>query len=129
MFVLTVDTLKRISYSDENVLSDLIRFLIDAVRFSGFRLNNEGCCICRKEIEHKIYFDYSVGGFFCEDCKNDFAREVSIITYKSLNKILDGKDCENADALKVLKLLDFYLENKLEIKINSLKELIKIINL
>ena len=130
LFMLAIDCLKKITY-DNYPCSVLVDFLIQALRLTGYALNLNGCfdCQCSFSISNpqRIYFDYVFGGFFCEKCKKDGAREINLSTFHSLSRIYKGELLEKEECVGALRLLDFYLQAKPEEKINSLKQLLNII--
>lgn len=126
-FLLLVDFLKDLSYSEKDKKSVFITFLLSALKSSGYEISINGCFGCGKEIKEKVYFDYTTGAFICKDCTNDLAREVSLITYNGLNRLMNGEQIASEESDRIIRLLDYYIDNKLEEKINSLKELIKIL--
>ncbi len=126
LFLLTVDSLKEITYGEEHPKSVLTEFLIQGLKLIGYGLNIKNCSKCLKEIHDKVFFDYATGGFYCKDCVPKFAREINISTYKSLIKCVLGEKLSKEEADFTLKLLDYYLCNKTEEKLNSLKELIRL---
>ena len=124
MFV--INALKEIAYTD-NHLTALVKFLTFALENFGFRLTLEGCFYCEKQIDGRIFFDYRNGAFLCEKCFNGEGREVSITTYRAMQKAIEGTLTDSDEgAKKALKLLDYYITNRAEENLNSLKELIKI---
>lgn len=125
IFTLLIDCLKTLAYGNENPLSVVASFLIDALAFSGYGLNLNACLYCGKDIEGRVFFNPNDGGFYCEECFNGFGREIREETYKSI-KAIKNNESQQADCLPVLKLLDYYLENKTDLPLNTLKELIKL---
>ena len=128
VFSLTINTLKKMAYADNSVEYLLSNFLIKALALSGYALALGGCFNCLKQIDDRVFFDYAVGGFFCADCKSKDSREILVDTFHSLQKIQNDIEIEAKDCIKPLKLLDFYLKEKAEVSINSLKELINLYN-
>ena len=126
LFFLVVNTLKELAYDSDKTVYSLVKFLIDALKVTGYALNLNGCVGCGENIEGRTYFDYNNGGFYCEECFNGYGREINSSTLKEL-KMIDRGDSLNYEPTKPLKLLDYYLSNKTEENIASLKELIKII--
>ena len=104
----------------------MVNFLIKALTLSGYALLLEGCFGCGCELEGRLFFDYSFGGFFCEDCRPEGAREISAQTFFNLQKINNGEVLPKEQCVRPLKLLDFYISEKAEVKINSLKELLNL---
>lgn len=128
LFFLAVKELKNMAYKDKDYLRYVAEFLTEGLKITGYALNTEKCFNCNKEIDGRTYFDYNNGGFLCEDCFNGEGREINYSTYKTLKNIEQNGEIVRENAVKVLKLLDFYLSVKPEVNLNSLKELLKIIN-
>jgi DNA repair protein RecO (recombination protein O) len=126
LFFLVVNTLKELAYNNDKTIYSLVKFLIDALRVTGYALNLGGCVDCGKNVEGRTYFDYNNGGFYCEECFNGYGREINSSTLKELKMIDKGEDLD-CEPIRPLRLLDYYLSNKTDEKIASLKELIKII--
>lgn len=125
-FLLVLNTLKRLAYGDGNVLSALSHFLVTALKNSGYGLWVHGCFKCEEEIQGRTFFDYRIGAFLCEECFDGTGREINRITMEALQLAEDDLLTDtHAGALKSLKLLDYYISNRTEEKISSLKELIK----
>ena len=125
-FFLAVETLKRISYH-QNPKSNLVKFLLSALSFAGYELRLGDCAMCEEEIAQRAFFDYRNGAFYCKECAPDGAREVSVNTLSALNKsVNDELTDEDEWAVQALKLLEFYIENRTEEYLKSLKELIKL---
>jgi DNA repair protein RecO len=123
----TVDVLKKLAYGDDDYLGALIRYLAKALKESGYSLHVDGRCECGNEIEGRTFFDYRSGAFFCEKCFDGVGREINNKTLKALIKVMAGEAEEYQNKVKVIKLLDYYIENRVEESLSSLKELIKIL--
>lgn len=126
LFILSIETLKELSYSDKEPLYLLCRFLIYALSYSGYALNLKNCAICGEEIKGKTFFDYNSGGFYCEDCFDGKGREIIFSTFLGLSSIEKGEEVIEKP-VKPLRLLDYYISSKTEENIVSLKELLKIV--
>jgi recombinational DNA repair protein (RecF pathway) len=126
-FLSTVNVLKELSYGDEDTVSLLIRYLVSSLDESGYSLKLSPFCDCGEEIEGRTYFDYRSGTFYCEKCFSGTGREINNDTLKTLLNVMDGKEQVRANTTKVLKLLEYYIENRVEESIGALKELIKIL--
>ncbi len=126
MFLLTVDALKKIAYGEDSPRSVLAEFLLSALKIVGYGLTLDGCTKCGKMPAAKIYFDGFSGEFFCEQCKEPTAREINLSTLLYLQKLDTGEKLCDFEAVRVLRLLDFYLIMKTDEKINSLKELLQL---
>ncbi len=126
-FLSCANTLKEIAYGDENPKITLIKFLLTALEMAGYALTENRCFGCEGEINGRVFFDYRRGAFFCEKCFDGVGREINYITYKTLNEIGKGGTNTIKEGLdKAIKLLEYYIENRAEESINSLKELVKI---
>ncbi|MBQ8196577.1 MAG: DNA repair protein RecO [Clostridia bacterium] len=126
MFALTVSALKKIAYGNDSPRVALIEFLLSALKTVGYGLNLEGCHVCGNHIDGRIFFDCFSGGFSCENHKDGFSREINYATYLALRNVEDGETVGEFNAVRCLRLLDFYLINKPEEKLNSLKELLQL---
>ena len=124
-FLLTVNALKEIAYS-QNHLSALVKFLLSSLENSGYKLSLDKCFICKKEVGDRVFFDYRRGAFLCQNCFDEIGREISHLTLKALQKAAKDKLVDSDEGTrKALKLLDYYITNRTEENLNSLKELIK----
>lgn len=122
-----VNTLKTIAYGDGNYLSALVKFLIDALSESGYKLSLDGCFHCLTKIEGRTFFDYRIGAFLCEDCFDGTGREINPVTMHALISAENGSLLDDhPGVVKALKLIDYYVFNRTEVTLSSLKELIKI---
>ena len=126
LFKITVDTLKTLAYGERSPHCALVGFLLGALKLSGYAVDLAGCSACGKDIDGRVFFDYARGGFFCADCFDGAGREINLSTFIALKKIAAGETVFYADAVKALKLLDFYIAVKPEENLNALKELLKI---
>ena len=127
-FLLTVKALENIAYGNDNPKSDLVMFFIAMLKDSGFALTPGQCFRCGcEEIDGRVFFDYRTGAFFCEKCFDGTGREVSLLTFSALCKAMRGELVDDFEGTnKALKLLDYYLKNRTEESLNSLKELINL---
>ena len=127
-FMCVVNALKEIAYT-ENHLSALVKFLVYALEIQGFGLKLDGCFYCEDEIEGRTFFDYRNGAFVCEKCFDSVGREINGITLSALIQAKDDSlTDEHQGTKKALKLLEYYVNNRLEESLNSLKELNGILN-
>ena len=125
LFYSTIQALKEIAYGDNPRLS-LCNFLINSLSLSGYALKLDGCFKCLCELDGRVFFDYDFGGFYCEECKTLTAKEINCQTYLSLNAIANGEMVSEDECVKPLRLLDYYITQKVEENIKSLKELNKL---
>ena len=126
-FLGIIEALKNIAYGDDDAKAILVKFLIDALSSAGFMLSLEGCFTCEKEIDGRIFFDYRNGAFYCEKCFDGVGREVNYDTFLTLRRIKNGQKVSNTDSLvRALRLIDYYLDNRTDERLNSLKEILKL---
>ena len=125
-FLSTINGLKEVAFG-ENYLQDLARFFITALKQVGYALDLKGCASCQKKECARMFFDYSSGAFYCQDCFNGEGREINPDTFLALNKAENDQPIEKEQAVRALRLIDYYLQNKAEESIGSLQELLKML--
>ncbi len=126
VFLLCIETLKNLAYGQEDAPKHLLEFLVKGLYFSGYGLELNGCCECKREPFDKVYFDYRTGGFYCQNCYTGSGREILKDTYLAIQSVVGGKQIDTDSAVKGLKLIDYYLENRIDTSVEPLKEIIKI---
>lgn len=125
-FLSTVEALKKVAFGDD-ALSDTSLFFIEGLKRVGFALYLDGCFLCKcKEIE-RVFFDYKSGAFYCDQCFFGEGKQINSLTFKALKKLVKGEGVSKEENLKVLRLIDYYVENRVEESIKSLKELLKML--
>lgn len=124
LFVALAEVLKTLAYSEENSYSALARFFVKSLVSVGYGLNLEGCVCCGEDIEGRTFFDYNSGGFLCKSCFNGNGREINNVTYRALYSVYGGESVDRTAAVFALRLIDYYLVNKTETTLKSLKELL-----
>lgn len=127
-FLLAINTLKSLAYSDENSSVLLVKFLVSALKEVGYAIDYSLCRGCGCEIQSRVFFDYNFGGFFCEDCAPENSRLIKFTTFSGLKSIMENDEIDEENVKSVLHLIKFYIENKAEEKLNSLSQLINILN-
>ena len=126
VFLLAINSLKKLAYEKVDAKSVTAYFLINALRLAGYGLTiSDSCATCSSPILHKPYFDYRQGAFFCQNCAGENYREINPSTLIAINKISQELEVEEKHSTSVLRLLDYYLTSKTEEKLNSLKELLR----
>lgn len=126
VFLLAVNALKNIAYGQGETAFYLLEFLCKALYYSGYALDVSDCCDREKTRQDKVFFDYHTGSFYCEECYSGGGREILNETYQAIKSAMAGQVVGAECAVKGLKLIDFYLENKTDVNIEPLKEIIKI---
>ena len=127
-FLLTAKALENIAYGKDNPKSALVTFFIDALKDSGFAFTLNKCLRCGcEDISGRVFFDYRTGAFFCEKCFDGTGREVNLSTFWALCRATKGTLDDTFEGTdKALRLIDYYVKNRAEESINSLKELINL---
>ncbi len=126
LFMLAINSLKQLAYGDELPQSVLVKFLLSALKETGYSLNLGGCFKCGNDINGRIFFVSAYGGFECENCYEKDDREINLSTYQGLVSASKGEELEKEQAVKCLRLINFYLNNKTEESLKSLIELLKL---
>lgn len=129
VFLLTIETLKNVAYGQDKEPTYILEFFCKALAYSGYALDVNGCCERIGLDTEKLYFDYRTGGFYCQDCYNGGGREILRETFNSIKSAMENGEMTIGGAVKGLKLIDFYLENRADVIIEPLKEVIKIYTL
>ena len=127
IFEKATEALSSLAYSDKDPSKILIAFLLEGLKYSGYFLNTQTCLYCETEIEGRVFFQSSSGGFLCLDCVGETGMEVSCFTYRVLRKTETGEEFdeqENLHITRALKLLDFYMEDRAETSLKALKDFI-----
>ena len=129
IFTESVRTMSEICRGGES--GALIRFLLSALKLSGYGVSTEKCVQCGAELFFFFFlkFDMDAGSFTCGECGNGSG--ASRVTYNVLRKA-QGKTYENdfitADGEKrALRLLREYVSYKLNTAFKSLSEYIRLI--
>lgn len=129
LFVLATKTLEKLAYTDSNCLETLIEFLLLALKEVGYGLDTKTCVCCNSNIDGRVFFEPSSGGFLCLECIGEVAMEISKTTYSILKSIEENGFSPDVDEKekylkRALKLIDFYIGDRVNIRIKALKDLI-----
>ena len=121
MFLLLLNSMKAVCYDGVPSINVFIKFMIEAMKFLGFKLETNRCACCGEEVNSKFFaFSYDFNGFLCPKCgkTHDFlelnAVEFSIIKNIGLAEISELgnlKFMSRKDMVSVISLLikDFKL--------------------
>ncbi len=129
IFTESVRTMSEICRGGES--GALIRFLLSALKLSGYGVSTEKCVQCGAELffADRLKFDMDAGSFTCGECGNGSG--ASRVTYNVLRKAQGKtyeKDFITADGEKrALRLLREYVSYKLNTAFKSLSEYIRLI--
>lgn len=127
MFLYAVSGLRDMCAGNEGMA--LIRFLLKALRLSGYGFTVGSCSECGRDLseDEVIRFDMDAGVFTCKDCGTGFG--VSASTYAVL-RAADGRPCGEvtADGIKrALRLLREYFAAKTDSRFLCLSEYLRLI--
>ena len=125
-FLSVISVLKNIAYADGNPKAFLLEFLKSELSEEGYALSDSQCKKCKNQNPNRVFFDYADGSFLCENCFDGLGREISVVTFGALRKLKENIPLTEEECVKALRLIDFYVENKTDVTLKSLKELIKI---
>ncbi len=128
LFLIVVETLKKLAYENIEPLVVLTEYLLKALKNVGYSLNLNGCCKCNKEIEGRTFFVPLSGGFSCENCKEEGDIQINPSTFMALSDIVSVGDTDKENAVRCLKLINYYIVNKTEERLKTLEALIKLYN-
>ncbi len=126
LFFTVIEGLKELAYSEKEPTFVLTKFLLQSLKETGYALNLNCCARCGCEEFDRAFFDYNSGCFYCEDCFDGKGREINVETFRILKGVSLG-ELRQADFVKPLRLLNYYLVNKCEEQITSFKELLNLV--
>jgi len=124
MFLLLSKSLNELTYGKESTEKVLIKFLLKALSLSGYGLYFDRCVKCGCEISGRVFFSVQTGAFACEECLEE-GFEIYFNTYLALKNI-EKEDFDKEHLINGLKLISYYLRERAEVEIKSLKEFIEI---
>lgn len=121
LFLLLVNSLKCVCYDEVSSMNVFIKFMLEALKFLGFRMELKNCSCCGEELKNKSFaFSYDYNGLLCSKClnKNPYLEltinEQSIlcnIDKTSIDKLGNLKFLSRNDLVSIISLLckDFKL--------------------
>lgn len=131
LFLTLVNALKTLNETNVSPKSLLIRFYIEALKFSGYELDFSHCSECGKQLIKRAFFNFEDGVTRCIDCRNALDTEIRFTTYELLRDmsavIKSNKDWQSTPSFNdeiekfALKFLDFYISQKSGVTIKSHK--------
>ena len=129
-FDLLATFLKNLCYGDGIKEVVLIDFLLKALKLSGYGFNLATCATCGEDITGRVFFDASSGSFYCIECVTN-SMEISAKTYSVLlnaENLLNAKviDVDTQYLKRSIKLIDFYIEERIGEKLKALKDFIEL---
>lgn len=127
-FARSVRALSDIVLGDEG--EQLVKFLVYALRQTGYAINTGGCFVCGGEPSgRRVRFDMDEGAFTCHDCGTGV--EVSFSTYEILRSAesaaFNFSELTRDEIKRALRLLREYTVYKTGNQFTSLSEYIRLI--
>jgi len=116
LFLLTLNVLKSLSFEQlekSDLYKILIKFFLEALKFSGYKLNLEKCVNCNAILSDNLFFLPDSGGFTCNLCRHGVKTSAlnyntfRLVNITDLQKLKTLNLSEDA-LLDVLKLLKGY---------------------
>jgi DNA repair protein RecO (recombination protein O) len=129
LFIAFIEGLKGLCLADENPAQTVVSFLLIALRESGYPIDLGYLEECDGEIGDKLWFDFSDGRFTSfERCHE--GERASVCTYHTLRKgagLTFDEYAQRGGEERALRLLKAFLQEKTEIKTETLGEFIRLI--
>ncbi len=127
LFVLLMDFLKNLCFSEADAYVLLVKFLLEALALAGYEITVDKCAKCRKTIKNRAFFDFGIGGGICEDCRDGMSVEINPSTLKLLNDV-NNRPFEELVGLiypqiirkKAVRLLGYYIEVQAGVTVRSI---------
>lgn len=91
LFLTTIKLLKVLTYEKVDGRLVLIKFMLSAFTYSGYRLNFEGCSDCGKPFTHDKYLDINLGNFVCSRCAGVTSKLLPQDVFTTLGQV---EECE-----------------------------------
>lgn len=122
LFVATIDALRQLCYSNENLFEVLCKYIHNVINFSGFRITEEVGYASSK----KSYFDFSTAQLTNVLSENavELSDNEAYILNCVINHLKVGED-KIKGIKNVLKLLIMFFETKLDEDIEIVKKFIE----
>ena len=124
-----VHALGEMCRGDEGIA--LITFLVKALKSSGYGVRLDDCAKCGADLTTalKLRFDMDTGSFTCYDCGDGIgASGVTFNVLRMAEGLPHDKESITADGKKrALRLLKEYVAYKVDAKLNSLSEYLRLI--
>jgi len=125
-FLLAVDCLKRLNFSDEMPERILADFLFSETELSGYAIASGDCACCGKKADdmNRAFFDVDNGVVLCEDCSSVGMREIMCGTARSLSALSRGESVDKDSLKYLLKFFNYYYRVKTGDMIASIDALV-----
>ena len=124
LFAALITTLKNLSASD-NTDYNLLSFLIEGLKETGYALSVNSCASCGSEEIKRAFFDFSSGQIYCENCQGEVKdlTEISVKTVSVINSVSKGEKVGEKEYLRrAIRLINKYISAVTGEQIKSLIE-------
>lgn len=134
LFLNVVSAFKGMESAPYHPILFLVKFYMESLIGSGYGITFSNCSVCEKQIENRVFFDFSDCSFKCAECADYTATEMRFSTYKLLLLLskTDFKNLQNPDlstysptfsditvVKNALKFFDFFIRDKIGVEIKS----------
>lgn len=109
VFLLTLKTLQQLTETDVSPKLLLVKFLLDYLSYSGYKLNFDQCGVCHSSNFTRLYIDLVAGSTACVACRSSSSFEIAPPVLAVLNTLSDMPLAK----VKVCKYKEEYLTNAL----------------
>lgn len=131
VFLLLLKALRQL-LTDVNPKVLLVKFLLDYLSISGYKLDFDECSVCHSNNFDKMFLDFNMNGFVCPVCRTADSFLVAppvLSTFKMIDNLPNER-------LSVVKVKDEYIKQALSLlegyigatmaKLKSLKQLLEL---
>jgi DNA repair protein RecO (recombination protein O) len=130
LFSLAINVIKSINYQNEE-LKALCFYLLNLAEVLGYQIQGLNCQGCGEEITGRVFFSPTFAEFYCFNCKDEKAIEITYETYSSLQKIINQnldivlkREIPKSSVIKLLKFLFYYLQTKTDSNLKTATSLV-----
>lgn len=107
MFLLLLNLLKRVCYSNVSTMIIFIKFMLESLKFLGFSMSINNCACCSNEISSKfLAYSYDYNGMICSKCANKYEYLELLPGEYAILKNVEITDFDKLDNLKFLSRND-----------------------
>lgn len=128
MFMLAVNTIKKLNFNPQDANGELCKFLYRALNLLGYGIKADGCASCKSDATQGeySYFDFESGALYCEDCSLPSHRKILNGTANGLQQLSLNQPMPSESQALVLKFLNYYLEQKTGETLKTINELLNL---
>ena len=131
LFSLAINVIKSINYQSEE-LKALSYYLLNLSEILGYQIQSLNCLGCGEEISGRVFFSPTFAEFYCFNCKDEKAIEITLETYNGLQKIINANldsvlksELTKTQQVKLIKFLFYYIQTKTDSNLKTAVSLIE----